>query len=65
MTVKHHRSFDPCLFDAFPFPSSRRNSKRMESVEPLFFDQGHQPLPGLKDHLLFVKERYGYAPPMD
>lgn len=35
----------------------------MESVEPLFFDQGHQPLPGLKDHLLFIKERYGYAPP--
>ena len=34
----------------------------MESVEPLFFDQRHQPLPGLKDHLLFVKERYGYAP---
>ncbi len=34
----------------------------MESVEPLFFDQGHQPLPELKYHSLFVKEHYGYAP---
>lgn len=63
MTVKHLRSFGPCLFDAFPLPPHREEIlSEWNRLNLYSLTRGINRFQGLKAILLFVKEHYGYAP---